>query len=208
MEKNKVSTDFSINNYSDKELNVKTNFIIDQMTDNVHFVSPLPTMAEMKACNDRLSVALVKMEDGNKQATIDKNSVRAELENMLKKLAAYVQQISDGDELIISGSGMDMNKKRTLVGVLPMVTGIIIKAGAARGSLDLIWDVVPGTLVYEIRYTEFPSNENSTWMHQTVSKHRCVLEGLTRGKQYVFQVVAIGSDPSRIWSDEITSYVM
>jgi hypothetical protein len=208
METTKISIDFSTNKYSDKELSVKTKFIIGQMTDNSNFQSPTPQLAVLQDALDRFSTAITKMEDGNKQDTIDKNARRAELENLLRQEASYVQQTSGGSEEIIATSGFDSIKKKSPVAPLPMVTGISIKAGASRGSLELNWDVLEHAHAYEVKYTEAPGSVNSIWSNVTVTRRKVQIENLVRGKQYAFCVAGIGSDPSRIWSDEVTSYVM
>jgi hypothetical protein len=208
METEKVSVDFSTNRYSDKELGVKTMFIIGQMTGNTHFATPNPALNLLQEGLDRFSASLAKMEDGNKQDTIDKNARRSELESLLRQEASYVQQTSRGSEEIIATSGFDMNKKKSPIVPLPMITGLAIKAGASHGSLEISWDVLEHAHAYEVRYTEAPSSGSSIWSTITVTRHKVQIENLVRGKQYAFCVAGIGSDPSRIWSDEVTSFVM
>lgn len=208
METMKISIDFSTNKYSDKELAVKTQFIIDQMTGNSYFSSPSPALTVLQEALDKFSASLTKMEDGNRQNTVDKNARRSELEALLKQEAAYVQQTSGGSEVILISSGFDMNKKKGSVTPLPMVTGITIVAGVARGSIEILWDSIENAHAYEIKYTQGPVTENSVWTYLTVTKHKALIENLTRGGLYVFCVAAIGSDPSRIWSDEVSSYIM
>jgi hypothetical protein len=204
----KISIDFSTNKYSDKELGVKTMFIIGQITGNSHFSTPNPALTVLQDGLDRFTASLAKMEDGNKQDTIDKNARRSDLESLLRQEASYVQQASGGSEEIIATSGFDMNKKKSPIVPLPMVTGLAIKAGTSRGSLEISWDVLEHAHAYVIKYTEAPSLESSNWSTITVTRHKVQIENLVRGKQYAFCVAGIGSDPSRIWSDEVTSFVM
>jgi len=59
-----------------------------------------------------------------------------------------------------------------------------------------------------VQYTETPSTDNSKWSHTSNTKRKIIIDGLVRGKAYTIQVAAAGSDPGRVWSDEIISYVM
>ena len=208
METSKVSIDFSMNKYTDKELLVKASYIISQMTGNTHFPSPVPTLDELTEGKDNFNTSLTKGEDGNRQNTVEKNNRRLALETLLRLEGAYVQSVSLGSEEIILTSGFDTNKKASPVGPLPMVTGIAAKSGLSRGSLEISWNVVPHTNMYEIKYTEAPINENSVWVYISVTKHKIVIEGFVQGKQYAFLIAAAGSDPSRNWSDVFTSFVM
>jgi hypothetical protein len=45
-------------------------------------------------------------------------------------------------------------------------------------------------------------------VHKTSTKRKLLIEGLSSGKQYVFRVAGAASDPSRIWSDKITTFVI
>jgi hypothetical protein len=208
METSKVSIDFSMNKYTDKELLVKASYIISQMTGNTHFPSPIPVLNELTEGKDNFNTSLMKVVDGNHQDTVEKNNRRLVLENLLRMEGAYVQSVSLGSEEIILTSGFDTNKKASPVGPLPMVTGIAAKSGLSRGSLEISWNVVPHTNMYEIKYTEAPINENSVWVYISVTKHKIVIEGFVQGKQYAFLIAAAGSDPSRNWSDVFTSFVM
>ena len=61
---------------------------------------------------------------------------------------------------------------------------------------------------YEFEYTEMPLAPTPNWIQKTCTKRRLLLEGLTSGKQYAFRVAGAGSDPSRIYSEIATSYVL
>jgi len=208
MGKYKVSTDFSTNRYSDKEINLKADSIITEMTGNEYFPTPNPPLATIKECNDRFTAALVKTVDGNKQDTAIKNKIRVELDDLLHQLALYVQGVSGGDEAIILSSGYDVNRKGAPVGPLAKPTNLKVKAGENKGSLLITWDPVERADFYEFKYTEAPSNGTSVWRMMTTTKCKVLLADLTSGKQYAFKMAGAGADDTRVWSDELTSYVM
>ena len=148
------------------------------------------------------------MDQGGKQLTIEKKNARLNLESAMNTAAYQVQDLSGGDEQLIMSAGFDVKRKPAPVGILERPTNVTAKEGPSRGSLEISWDVVPYAYIYEVKYTESPSNTESKWSQTSSTKHRIVINGLTRGKAYVIQVAAAGSNPERIWSDEIISYVM
>ena len=60
---------------------------------------------------------------------------------------------------------------------------------------------------YEFQFAELANNDGA-WQTRTTSKRSMIIDGLTSGKQYRFRVAAAGSDPARIWTGEVTSYVL
>jgi hypothetical protein len=178
------------------------------MTDNPHFPTPSPVLTAITSANDNYILCLNKMENGTREDTVLKNDSRKIVENLLKMETDYVQQVSNGDEAIILSSGFDVAKKPTLVGPLAKATGLIIKVGDNKGTVVANCNIVANADFYEFEYTEAPVAPNCIWIVKTSTKHKVLIEGLTSGKQYVFRVAGAGSDSSRNWSDEITSFVL
>ena len=205
---NKVSLDFSTNQYADAELKVKASTIVSSLEGNAFFPDLAPNVTTIKLKITTFDDFLAKMAVGNKQVTAEKNIARAELVDSLCVAGRLVQNISKGDEVMILSSGFDMNRKPAPVEMLDQPTNVNVKAGKISGTLDLTWDVVDHARSYEVRYTMLPKTENSTYEKVTTPKRKITLEGLTAGQQYAIQVAGVGSDPRRVWSFEIISFVM
>lgn len=208
MAKMKVIVDYSQNRYSDNDLATKGAAVGAALTDNTNYPTLKDVAVTILGTTTKFRELIAKMLDGNKQVTIEKNQVRTQLETLLSDTALKVQDISGGDELLIANAGFDVKRKPTPVGALEMPTGVTAKAGPSRGTLEISWNVVPGTYLYEIRYTESPVSATSLWKQTSTTKHKIVLEGLVRGQAYAISVAAAAADPSRNWSDDIISYVM
>jgi len=208
MRKTKVIMDYSTNRYSDSEFGVKTETIATNLADNPDFPTLKVTAGEIKTQGDIYRGWLARMPEGNKQVTLSKNQSRALLEGMLGDTALKVQDLSGGDEKFILSTGFDVKRKPTPVGLLERIDKVVANPGPSRRSLEISWDVVPNAYMYELEYTEAPSTDDSKWIHTSNTKRKIVIEGLTRGKAYAFKVAAAGSDPGRVWSDEIISFVM
>ncbi|MDR3653580.1 MAG: hypothetical protein P4L34_11515 [Paludibacter sp.] len=208
MGNSKVSKDFSTGKYTDAGLSSKTNFIVGEMTDNAAFATPIPLLKDVTDANNEYIVALGKVEYGSKADTVIKNNLRAALTVLLKQLADYVQTTSNGDEARILSSGFDVNKKPATIGQLAKPIGFSVKPGTNKGSMILSCNVVSNADFYEFEYMELPVTPNSVWIQRTSTKSKLVMDGLISGKLYNYRVAGAGSDPSRIWSDEISSYVL
>jgi len=126
----------------------------------------------------------------------------------LKELAAYVQRTSKGDEVLISTSGFDMNKRREPVGPLAKPEKLNLVPGINSGTVELSCEAVQHARVYEFEYRELPSENGNGWVACVSTKRKVVIEGLAGGKQYVFRVAAVGANPARNWSDELVRYIM
>ncbi len=204
----KICIDYSLHRYGDGEFNVKTTVIENGLTNNPNFPTLATEVPIIKELHDRYASFLVKAEDGSHQDILNKNNARTALENQLKLTALLVQNISKGDESMILSAGFDVNRKATPIGTLPKPTNLTAKAGDNFGSLEISWDVIPGAYVYEIEYTESPRTETSKVTHISTSKHKCMIDGQKRGQAISVFVAGVGSDPRRVWSDELISYVM
>ena len=204
----KVIKDFSSGRYSDPELSVMASHVIQLMTGNTHFPNPNPDLDVIATANAAYLASLNKAQNGSKEDTAIKNNNRKIIEDLLKTQTDYVQRISKGDEVIILSSGFEVARKPTTVGPLAKATGLTVKAGDNKGSMVVNCKVVNRAAFYEFEFTETPSNPNSIWQKQTSTKHKLLIDGLTSGKQYTFRVAGAGSDPSRNWSDEISSFVL
>jgi len=208
MAKTKVILDYSTNRYTDSEFGVKTSTIATSLADNPNFESLKDRAAEIKAQGDTYRGWLDRMQEGSKQVTLAKNESRKLLEETLNDTGIKIQDLSGGDEKLILSTGFDVRRKPTPVGELERIEKVVAKAGSSRGTLEISWDVVPNAYMYEIEYTEAPSADNSKWLRVSTTKRKIVINELTRGKAYAIRVAAAGSDPGRVWSDEIISYVM
>ena len=205
---NKVSLDFSTNQYSDAELSVKASTAAGSLDGNEHFPSLAPNVTAIRALLLTFDDFLSKMGDGNKQITARKNNARFDLVEALCEAGRLVQNISKGDEVQILSSGFDMNRKPTPIDILDQPGNLTVKPGKIPGTLDITWDVVSHARSYELRFTKLPKTEASIYEKVTTPKHKATLEGLISGQQYALQVAGVGSNPKRVWSFEIVSFVM
>jgi hypothetical protein len=203
-----VSKNFSIGKYSDEALATKAQVIHDNMNGNTHYPTPEPPLSDLQTAITDFQQSIVKSKDGSKEETAAKNAKRQLLVNLLQRLSYYVQITSMGDEPIILGSGFDVNKQAGTVGVLPKPENFKVLVGDNKGTVELSCDAVSNASFYEYQYTKMPLSATNIWTMRTATKRKLLIEGLTSGQQYVFKMSAGGSDPSRTWSDDISSFIL
>lgn len=207
MGNSKVSKDFSSGKFTDQELGTKATEVCQNMKDNPAFLNPTPSLEAVTSLTGSYINALAKAANGTKADTAIKCSLRAELETALKQEADYVQAASNGDEAIILSSGFDVNRHASTVGALAKPANFKVQPGTNRGELICSCDAVPGAYVYELDFTEAPATATSVWQKVVNSKRKVTIK-VESGKQYVVRMVAIGSDTTRNWSDDLTSFVL
>ena len=204
----KVTTDFSSKNYTDTELSVQATNVKEKVYGNAYFPNATPSEAELQETITGYNASLVKAEKGSAEDRVIKNSWRAKLESQMKELSLYVQIASKGDGVIISSSGLDVNRKPGAVGSLPKPENVIIKMGDNKGSVWVSCEAITSASFYEFEYAEVTPDGTLNWIHKTSTRHKILIEGLTSGKQYAFRIAGAASDPSRVWSDQISTFVI
>jgi hypothetical protein len=208
MGNSKVLINFASSKYTDEALGTKTNNILDKVADNPVFQSAVRIIEELKIANTNYIAALAKVEGGSKEDTVIKNNCRKIVETLLKRLAGVVQTVSDGDEAIILSSGMDANKKPSTVGKLAKPDNLTVKPGGNKGAVTMMCDPVEYADFYEFEHTNLPITPTSIWTKDTTKKRKYEKTGLDSGKEYAFRVAGAGTDPSRVYSDIITSFIL
>ena len=204
----KVLINFSSSVYTDLEVGNKSDDIIEMMTNNPNFPIPLMELDALMAANTTYQASLINLKNGTKEDTVIKNQNRRVLEKALKNLGLYVQIKSNGNEAIILSSGFDVAGKREPVGKLPKPEGFGVKVGVAKGTVVVYCIAITYANFYEVEYAEVQADGTRNWIKLTTTKHKLEITGLTSGKQYVFRMAGGGSNPIRMWSDEIATYVI
>ena len=208
MDKATVSKTFSPKKYTDSKLLQKAEMVLERMTDNDYFPNVQSRLDELRAKIQSYKTAISESNQGGRLSTVIKINCRKELEDYLKELADYVQQASKGNALVLLSAGFDIHKKPSRVGELDKPTYVKLEVGPYKGSLWLSCAVVDKALFYVFEYCLAPAGPDSVWIQVTSSRRKILIDGLISGKEYCFRIAAARTDPSRIWSDAVKSYVL
>lgn len=203
----KIATGFG--RYTDSELAEKAQHIVNSLTGNAAYPTPAPTLATVQSAVDLFTTALANQASMGKQGTLIKNQRRQELEQLLNTLALYVQTQGGSDMVTLQSSGYDLQKgKGTPIGILPKPSNVKVEPGPNPGSVKISLDAIEGANTYLYQYSDTPANGTTVWQNVYGSKSTYLIDSLNSGKQYAFRVCGIGTDPTLVYSDVISSYVL
>ncbi|MFZ4798600.1 MAG: fibronectin type III domain-containing protein [Bacteroidia bacterium] len=206
MKKSKIITGFT--KFTDPELDVVGQRIVTKMTGNPNFATPTPTLKEVDDAKTAYETALTTAANGNTNDTDIKNKKRSVLEDLLHRLGLYVELTANGDEAILFSSGFDLQKEKAAVGVLPKPENLKVSMGANPGTIKLVVNSIANANSYVFEYTLAPVTNDSKWIILPISKANIEITGLVSGQQYAFKVSGVGTNPTLVFSDIVTSFVL
>ncbi len=185
----------------DGQLIIDVQAIISGLTNNPDFPSPTPTIAAVSSALDAFTVAKAEAVKGGKEATALKRAARAELVALLRQLANYITDTSDGDLTKLLSTKFPIQKPtRSPVGQLPPPDAPTLKFGMISGELDAATSPVNGASTYNWRVALASAPDVYVQTAQTTGG-RMVFEALTPGQVYSVQVCAVGAAGPSNWSD-------
>jgi hypothetical protein len=175
--------------------------VINGLTNNPNFATPVPALATVSAALAAFTTAVAEAVNGGKEQTVAKKARRAELAALMRQLASYVTVTSNGDMEKLLSSGFPYQKPvRTPVGILPAPAAPSLKFGGRSGQLDASVSPMYGAGSYNWRVALASAPGTFVQTTQTIAG-RCTFNGLTPGQIYSVQANAVGSAGPSDWSD-------
>lgn len=204
----KVVTSFATSRYSDAELSIKASEVVNMMTNNPNFSDPEPALATVQSNSDVFSTALNNSKSGSHEAVALKNKARLQLEMSLHKLAQWVNLKAEGEQVKLITTGFDLTHHAEPIGPLNVPDWLKVKPGKQPGCIELECAIVHNARYYVFSYRLLTNKSGNTWTNTDSTNRKLLLAGLNSGGQYAFRAAGGGSDPSRNWCPEVTSYVL
>lgn len=182
---------------------VKGQVVFNQMNGNPHFPNPEPSMAELHAACTELEVAYREAEDRGRRAIFRKQQAVELMESYLTRLAGYVNSAALGDAGTLLSSGFELVKRPEPISELAQPAGLRSMRSIFPGVVDLVWDRVPGALIYEVELREVTGQGDQQWRRMSLStRPRHVMQGFIPYSNQVFRVRAVGSKTMSAYSPE------
>ena len=189
----------------DNDLTEVSQLIVDKLTGNPHFLTPIPTLIVVQTSITDYSTALVKCKDGTKQDTADKNAKREILEGNLAQLADYVNDTAKGDLVMLEGSGCPLTKVPEPIGILPAPESFEVSEGEDPGEAKIKIKTVDRASGYLVLYRVVEEGvgppPDAEWQRKHLSKATGMITGLPSGKKCEFKAAATSAE-----ADEIEQY--
>jgi hypothetical protein len=186
----------------------KAQQIVAALTGNSNFPTPSPALTAITTSINDLDAAFAGAQiarQAAKEKTSTQNEKEDALDQLIAKLAAYVESIAGGNEALILSAGMDMRAAPVTSTSTPeQPQGLTTTPGDHDGEIDLAWDAVIGAKSYVIDKSGEPATATS-WTHAGVStRSTFTAQGLTSGSRYWFRVAAVNGNGQSGWSDPAT----
>lgn len=178
--------------------------VITAMTNNPHFPTPSPALAEVSTALTALqtseSAALTRV----KGAVVARNDKRAALVKLLQELRGYIQRIADADPensaTIIQSSGLPARKTPAH---RPRV--FTAKPGAVSGSADVIAATAARRASYEWQYS---TDGGKTWIEAAPSlRSRTTITNLPVASMAQFRYRSVTKAGPSDWSQPVSLVV-
>jgi hypothetical protein len=188
----------------------KTEFgkgVISKMKNNPKFATPDVTVEELEAKNTLLETRSVAALSGGKEATALMHQTEDEWNDLMRKMAKYVDRIADGDETIILSAGFNL-AKQPAPAVRPEFSvelgeksgSVIIRRQAAEGAKSYIWQYCT---------SETPAANDADWVTaQVTSKASVELIGLTPKATYWFRSAAVTPSGTTAYNSPVMQVVI
>ncbi len=173
----------------DSGLKVFTTEVIEGMTGNPLFPTPLVPLAELASLQSAFGDAMTASDLGGRQTTAVKNQCRTELLSGLRRQASYVQGVCRHDETGILSSGFKVASQNRVQSPLPQP--VILKILNERTeTLVLRLTPITNARSYEVQLRVGEGDWQSGGIYQQA--RRLEVPNLTPGTRYDLRVRALG----------------
>ena len=175
------------------------------------FPRPPVELAAYKAAIEAYEAAIPAALDGSKTAAAQKNSLREAAIGMYIQLAHYVEANCNDNlaTFMLSGFQPASSAKAPPQPLeQPAIASVV--QGAVTGQLKIKIRAVPKARSYTLRYGALSSGGGppASWTEQIITSTKPVIvDGLTPGTVYTFQVQALGPLGSTDFSDAVNRMV-
>ncbi len=193
-----------------KSVPVKIEFgrhVQSKMNGNTNFVSPSPTLAELKTATDELEAAFDAAQGAGPLQTSLMKEKEAVWDTLMTAMGDYVDNIARGEKAIIESAGMETRKVKSPSDVPQRVTGVEVTS-VRSGELDVTWTPIHEAYAY-LGYIKLDSETNELYKFVIkTTRSYATVSGLRSGSKYCIVIEALGTAGVGALSDMATSYVL
>ncbi|MEI7732061.1 MAG: fibronectin type III domain-containing protein [Verrucomicrobiota bacterium] len=204
----KLVLDYS--NVRDANFACKTLGMVHGLTGNGHFPLPwpaeFPSLAAFTAKQKAFADGLAAAADRDKGKVATKNTLRTELQAMVRELGRYLQVKSGGDRTILESTGYDLAKSRVATPPIPDAPqNLKVGPGKETGWVLVRATRSRGARMFEVEYCVGDRSVPANWKigAQTGTCRKVEIGGLERGKDYAFRMRAFGREGHGPWSNVV-----
>lgn len=175
---------------------------VAMLTANATYPTLQAGLPEISTACDNLDESILEVLFNGGKIAFDRKNVREkELNELITYLGNQVQVLSFGDKSNILSAGFDVRRTASPIFTLDAPKGLRASISPFKGTIDLRWNPVHGTKVYELFMTAGDPNDEKGWVPTGVST-RCTrtVRNLETGTTYSFRVNAVGANAQSAFS--------
>src|ERR1035438_7000452 len=195
-----ILIDFSKSVYTDGDLVTEAENIIDCMTDNPNYTTPIPGLSAVETVLGTFTDARTAAANGGKILTAEKDDARVPLEAILQSLGAYVQSKCLNSRSIALSSGYKVKKAAAVIGNLDKPGKISFENGPNSGDMIARVKKPNGAARITWTYTQNPGTPGSSTT-VTTSSGKLEMTGLTVGKPVIVTCGGLGTSKTIVMSN-------
>jgi hypothetical protein len=138
------------------------------------------------------------------EKTADLNAARTILEEDLRQHGNHINTIANGNAVLLAKSGYPVSKEPTPIG--PLAKAGFKNVKSIPNGFEIELDKVPHALVYIVCLkptVQATTNDYKKWPWYTTTTTKLRIDDLDSAVKYTLVAVAIGSDPTLTFSDEV-----
>ncbi len=196
---------------------VKSGSIVTSVIGNTHYKEPWAgqglTLDNLKATYEAFQEAYHASLTHDTVKIAQRDATRHTLTDLLKRLALYLELMSEGDTAKLSTTGFDLrhdNVRNNSNELLPAPSDFRLSHGQLSGTLNIQVSRLLGAGSYEIQITQGDPKIESNWQHalSSVTCMHILISGLNPGQTYWLRVRGIDSNGAGVWSDPLSIIVI
>jgi hypothetical protein len=175
--------------------------IIIEMSDNATFPNPDVPLSELKVATDVLETRYLDAQNGGKENTVLMHQAEEVWDDMMRKLARYVERMAGEDSSIVLNAGFDL-AKQPIPSQRPEFSA---EPGTNSGAVLLRRRVVPGAKSYIWQYciNFLPETADGWKIAEVTGKASVELKNLNPTTKYWFRVAIVTSNETLPYNDPI-----
>jgi Fibronectin type III domain len=198
---------------SDKDVATQGVAVVDGLTNNAKLPNPPINPADLKTQVDAYASMIAAAADGSKKAIAERKQRRAVVVKMLRQLGHWVEANCNDDPAILQSSGFQQQTTPVKTAPQPLdgPPSFKVANGAVTGQLILKGKPVSKAVNYVVHYAPLVSDgKPGSWteLAPVTVIRSIIVNGLTPGTTYAFQVRALGRAGYTNWSDSVTRMSM
>jgi len=175
--------------FQNTQLSAFSNSVIVALTGNAAFPDLPVDLADLAGAGDAYSQSLVAMRNGGRMATAAKNTARAQLINLLRDEAHYVQIIAKTDLVTLLSSGFTAISRNSAQS--PLAAPFIRQVQRpGSGQLRLVFKPIANARSYQVQLKigDGPWQDGGIYSQART----LIVSGLIPGTVYQIQIRALG----------------